>query len=168
MNVTLRPYQLNDTMTIATLANNPAVSRYLHNDFPYPYPLETARKLVEHMLTVSISERIEFVIDVDQQFAGAIGVTFSKDIYKTTATLGYWLGEPYWHQGIMQQVIKTFIPYIFTNLSIHKMVAEVFRANIASQKLLLKNGFLQEGVLKEHVYKYQQYHDIILYGLLNK
>lgn len=166
MKIELRPYIENDCYALATLANNRNVSRYLRDCFPYPYSYNDAISFVTHILSMPIEKGIEFAIIVDDNFAGAIGASFKDDMYYKTCELGYWLGEPYWGQGIMDKAVKLMADYIFDNFSITKISAEVFSNNIGSQKVLEKNNFELEGTLKKHVFKNGQYMDLKIYGLL--
>lgn len=167
MKIELREYTLEDAPTLAYLANNINIAKYLRDTFPYPYQESDATVFINYVLSLKSSQGIELAIIVDNHFAGSIGVTFEKDIYRHNAEIGYWLGESFWNQGIMNQVLQMLIPYIFKEFTIHKLVAEVFSNNIASQKVLIKNGFILEATLVEHIYKEKKYQDIKLYSLLN-
>jgi RimJ/RimL family protein N-acetyltransferase len=47
-----------------------------------------------------------------------------------------------------------------------RITANVFQPNLASQRILLKNGFIREGVLRKAVIKEGIIYDLLLYGLL--
>lgn len=167
MKIELRQYCIEDIPKLAMLANNYNVSKYLRDIFPYPYLESDATNFINHITSLPIERGIEFAITIDNQFVGAIGVTFEQDIYRYTGELGYWLGEPFWNQGIITKAIAMIVPYIFENFPIHKITAEVFSNNIGSQKALEKNGFILEGTLVEQIYKDNQFQDIKIYSLLN-
>ncbi|MFV0393555.1 MAG: GNAT family N-acetyltransferase [Coprobacillaceae bacterium] len=165
MRIELREYTLDDAKALSAMANDYDVSKSLRDIFPYPYTEEDATKFLEFVTKLPPESGIEFAIMVDGEFAGAIGMTFSTDIYRKTAEIGYWLGKPYWQRGIIGNAIKMICTYTFENFPIHKITAEVFANNIASQKALEKNGFVLEGTCKEHVFKEEQYYDVKLYGI---
>ena len=106
MDLRLRPYQLSDQSALAALANNPQVSANLKDIFPYPYTPQDAQNYLNFITQNSNNNLIEYAIIVDGLFAGAISITFGEDIYSHLAEIGYWLGEPYWHQGIMKKAVK--------------------------------------------------------------
>lgn len=58
--------------------------------------------------------------------------------------------------------------FIFHELSIRKLSAEVLSINEKSAIFHKKLGFTQEGVLRKHILKDESYIDILLYGLLNE
>lgn len=165
MRIELRKYTKEDIKSLAALANDFEVSKNLRDIFPYPYTEEDATNFIELVTALSPEKGIEFVITIDDIFVGAIGMSFSTDIYRKTAEIGYWLGTPFWNQGIISKAIQMIVTYTFDNYPIHKIYAEIFATNIGSQRALEKNGFILEGNLKEHVYKHNAYHDVLLYGL---
>ena len=168
MNIKLRKYTLDDQKDLAKQANNPDVSKYLRNIFPYPYTCIDALNFLSYITKKNIQEGFEYAIEVDGKFAGAIGVTCFDDVYCCNGEIGYWLGKDFWHQGIMSQVLEMFIKEVFNKTNVTKLTSEVFSENIASQKTLEKAGFILEGKLKDHIYKNNQYYDAYIYGLLKK
>ena len=167
MKIELREYRLEDIPQLTLLANNYEVSKYLRNSFPHPYLEKDASAFIKYVTSLPIEKGLELAIIVDDHFVGTIGITFQQDIYFHTCELGYWLGEPFWNQGIITKAIKMIVPYLFENFPIHKITAEVFSNNTGSQKALEKNGFVLEATLVEHIYKENQYQDLKIYSLLN-
>ncbi|MBP3891972.1 MAG: GNAT family N-acetyltransferase [Solobacterium sp.] len=53
-------------------------------------------------------------------------------------------------------------------MSINRISATVYAPNIASQKVLLKNGFRQEGTIRKGVYKNNEYYDLYYFGKLKE
>lgn len=150
------PYQL------AIHANDPNVNRYLRNSFPYPYTLDHAMRFITHSLE---HHTLDLGIVVDGICIGCIGATFHKDVFIKNCEIGYWIGRQYWGLGITKKIVKMFCNYLFENFTITKIYAEVYSENIASCRVLETNGFQREGYLKKHVYKNNNYHDLIIYGL---
>ena len=165
--IVLRAYTLEDAKPLSTLANDYGVSKYLRDSFPYPYLESDAHRFLKYVDKLPPDRGIEFAITVDGVFAGAIGITFSSDIYQKNGEIGYWLGRPYWGQGIISRAIPMIVEYTFKNYPIYKIIAEVFDTNIGSQKALEKNGFILEAICKQHAYKEDVFHDVYLYALFN-
>ena len=150
------PYQL------AIHANDPLVNRYLKNSFPFPYTLDHAMRFITHSLE---HNALDFGIVVDGICIGCVGATFHKDVFIKNCEIGYWIGSQYWGLGITKRVVKMFCDYLFSHFTITKIYAEIYSENIASCHVLEANGFQKEGYLKKHVYKNNNYHDLIIYGL---
>lgn len=162
MKIELKTLDEIDPRQLAYHANDPTISYYLRNSFPYPYTLDNAMLFITHSLE---HHALNFGIVVDGECIGCVGANFHKDIYVRNCEIGYWIGRRYWGQGITTQVIKMICPYLFDNFSITKIYAEVFLENVASALVLEKCGFEKEGHLKDHAYRNGQYYDIVVYGL---
>jgi RimJ/RimL family protein N-acetyltransferase len=81
---------------------------------------------------------------------------------------GYWLARSYWGQGIMTDAVRVFVAYAFRELGLLRLTAHVFESNIASARVLEKNGFKLEGHLRKHFLKDGQLIDVRFYGLLKQ
>ncbi len=82
------------------------------------------------------------------------------------AEIGYWLAKPFWGQGVMTAVVRRLSQFAFEELGLVKITAHVFVTNPASARVLEKCGFEQEGFLKKHYLKDDQYLDARLYARL--
>lgn len=165
MKIILRPYRLDDQYALATMANNPNVTNNLKNNFPCPFTIEIAQKYLHYALQVDSQKLLEYAIEVDGQFAGAVSVTFNHDIYCYCCEIGYWLGQPYWNQGIMKKSVNLMINYIFKTYNINIIIAKTFANNHSSQKVLLANNFKKIITLNKYIYKNNQFHDLTIYEL---
>ena len=59
--------------------------------------------------------------------------------------LGYLLNQKYWGKGIASEMVKNIIPYAFTRSNATEITAVTKLLNIASQRVLEKNGFIRTG-----------------------
>jgi RimJ/RimL family protein N-acetyltransferase len=106
-------------------------------------------------------------IVVNGTAVGGIGIVLKNDVERISAEIGYWLGEKYWHKGIMTQAVKMFVKYTFDNfIELQKIYATPFGFNIASQKVLQKAGFEREAILKKAAIKNGQIIDLHYYSLI--
>ncbi len=64
-------------------------------------------------------------------------------------TIGYFLAEKNWNKGITGEAIKLLIKYLFDIVEVNRIQAEVMPENENSRKVLLKNNFISEGVIRE-------------------
>ena len=78
------------------LRRHPNVWRNLRDAHPYTVPAATA--WIRH----SLRQRPEtnFAIATEEEAIGGIGLGLQGDVHRDSAEIGYWLGEPYWGQGI--------------------------------------------------------------------
>lgn len=168
MEIELRPWRFDDAESLRTLADNPHVAAQLRNVFPSPYRLEDAHRYIRSCLDASEARQLIYAIAAGGKAIGSAGLFRQEDIHCQTAEIGYWLGEPYWGQGIATGVIGTLCARGFARYDIQRVEAWVFAGNAASQKALAKNGFLCEGTLRKSVYKNGTLRDCCVYALLRE
>ncbi len=90
---------------------------------------------------------------------------FKKENYRIE--LGYALHPDFWNTGIMNEVLKIVIDYGFREIKAHSIEANINPENIASQKLLEKNGFVREAYFKENFFWEGKFLDSAIYSLLS-
>ncbi|WP_026381178.1 GNAT family N-acetyltransferase [Afifella pfennigii] len=83
-----------------------------------------------------------------------------------TATIGYWMGEPYAGKGHMTAALKALLPYAFGTLRLHRLEAACLPHNRASIRLLEKCGFRREGLARGLVCIAGRWQDHILFARL--
>lgn len=160
----LRPYQPGDRGDLVRLADNPNVSRGLADRFPSPYRPEDADAWIE--LTSAEERPVNFAVIWQGNFVGGAGLIPMADVHSGTAEFGYWLGEPYWGRGLASRAAALLTAYSFAELPFVRLQAKVYSWNTASMRVLEKNGFVREGVLRQHVTKRGQVFDAVIYARL--
>lgn len=73
--------------------------------------------------------------------------SYSKKI--NMVNIGYFLSESNWNNGIATEAIKIFLKYLFETVDVNRIQAEVMPKNKNSRKALLKNNFINEGIIRE-------------------
>lgn len=81
--------------------------------------------------------------------------------------LAFWIDPDMQGQGYATAAGQLLIEYAFDTLGLHKIVARVFEENHASQRVIDKLGFRQEGTFRNEVYADGDWQDYYRYGLLN-
>lgn len=152
---------------LVTLANNPNIAKNLTDAFPHPYTLNDAITFINICIENDGKTQLCRAICMDDKVIGSVGVFFRTDVYRKSAELGYWLGEPYWGQGIMPKAVRMLCEQVFDEFDIIRIEARLFDFNQASCRVLEKAGFIREARLKNTVVKYGQVYDSILYALFN-
>jgi len=164
VNFSLREWRLSDAASLAENANNINIWNNVRDYFPYPYSEEDGKQFIEIVLSKP-KPVVDFAIVVDEKAVGGIGIVLKDDVERISAEIGYWLGENYWNKGIMTEVVKGFIEYVFSHFPLQKIFASVFDFNIASQKVLQKAGFEREAILKQAAIKNNKIIDLHYYSL---
>ncbi len=89
---------------------------------------------------------------IDKSTEKMIGSIIFSDFIGLRTNIGYELAQEYWNEGIMSEALGKVIPIIFNEVKVKRIQAIVFEGNIASEKVLLKQGFIKEGLLKKYSY----------------
>jgi ribosomal-protein-alanine N-acetyltransferase len=162
----LRPWRESDAESLVRYANNRKVWRNMRDAFPNPY---TMRDALEWLVTVrGVSPARFFAIDIGGEAIGSIGVFPCADVYKRSAEIGYFLGEPFWSRGIMTEAVEACTRHAFDALDVVRLQAGIFEWNKASMRVLEKCGYVREGVLRKSVWKDGRLIDSMLYARLKE
>ena len=70
----------------------------------------------------------------------------------------------YIQKAIMSEAVRQICEIAFETLDIIRITGLVYEANIASRKVLERNGFLLEGKMEKAVIKNNNIFDLCIYG----
>ena len=163
MNFILRPWNSNDLESLIKFGNNPSIAKFMTDQFPNPYTPEKARQFIE-MATKNTPPNI-MAIEIEGLASGGIGLHLQSDIQHKNAELGYWLGEPFWGNGIITNAIQQMVVYGFKTWDINRIFARPFGTNIGSQKALEKAGFKLDAKFERTFLKNGEYLDELVYAI---
>lgn len=164
MKIEIRPLELRDVSALTLLANDRKVWENVRDYFPFPYTQKDAEWFVNFSLEMAVNEN--FAITFEDEFCGVISANVQTDVYRKSAEMGYWIGEPFWGKGIVTEAVKLISKYAFESLGVNRIFSGVFEYNPASMKVLEKNGFVKEGIFKKAVFKKEQLWDEHKYAKL--
>ncbi len=145
---TLRRFKKSDVSDLAKQINNKKIIQNLQN-VTYPYKKKDAIWWINQNIYGGNKNKLNLVIELEGKLAGSIGITSLIQGHK--GSIGYWLAEEYWGKGIMTEVTKVFTNYCFKEFNLIRIYGSVYDWNAASGKVLEKNGFVKEGVLRKNV-----------------
>ena len=158
--ITLRDFLEEDLDTLVLYANNKKVSRYLVDTFPYPYTDADA----QWWISKGSKEGITKVIIHNGAFVGSVGAIPKSYEKRYEASIGYWLGEPFWGQGIATIALQMLTEEIFSTTDIIRISAGVYSPNRASMRVLEKAGYEYEALLKKSIFKNNELYDEHIYS----
>ncbi len=158
----LRPWNEGDVETLAAIANDWEVARYLHDHFPHPYTVADARRWIE--FNRSRPPGNYYAIEVDGRLAGGISVEQFDRERPDTMRLGYWLGRECFGRGIATAACRALTEHAFATTRVHRIEAGVFHPNLASARVLEKAGYVLEETVKNGATRGEQTYDRHLYA----
>lgn len=163
----LRPWGPELAASTARYADCREVACWLRDVFPSPYTLADAEGYIRLCMEQEAQQLCRAIV-IDGEAVGSVGVFPGADVYRRSAELGYWLGKPFWGRGIMTEAVGQICREAFARFDIVRIYAEPYAENAGSRRVLEKNGFVLEGILRQSVCKNGQMLDSCLYARLRE
>ncbi|WP_442599943.1 GNAT family N-acetyltransferase [Neobacillus sp. D3-1R] len=82
--------------------------------------------------------------------------------------IGFELHKDYWGQSIASEALKAVCKYGFEKLNLQRIEALIEPPNLSSQRLVEKQGFIREGLLRNYEFTGGKFDDLYMYSLLRK
>ena len=164
----LRRVNSNDIKEVLALRSNAETMKYI----PRPL-LKNDEDALAHI--AMIDEKIEsneginwaITIKGDPRLIGVIGhYRIQNEHYR--AEIGYMILPEYNGKGIVTEAVREAVKYGFEVMKLHSIEAVIEPGNLASAKVLEKNGFIKEAHLKENEFYDGRFIDSVIYSILNK
>jgi RimJ/RimL family protein N-acetyltransferase len=86
----------------------------------------------------------EVVLKEKNVSIGGIGLTGMPDEHGQVI-VGYGIDKTYHNQGFASESLQAIIKWVFENPDVKSIAAETKDDNLASQKVLIRNGFIKQG-----------------------
>lgn len=146
----LRPWTENDAEALYKYAQDPAVGPIA--GWPPHISVENSREIIKDIL--SAPETYAVVLKETSEPVGSVGIMFgdcvhSADREEGDAEIGYWIGVPYWGQGLIPEAVKCLLKRCFEELHIKRVWCAYYDGNIRSRRVMDKCGFkfhhIEEG-----------------------
>lgn len=83
-----------------------------------------------------------------------------------TASVGYWVGEPFQRRGHTRAAVQAVLRCAFDDLALNRVEASCMPDNEPSRRLLVSLGFKEEGMLRGALKINGVWRDHLLYGIL--
>ncbi len=150
--VTIRPIHADDRERFYQLVqgNKERLADY------FPITVEKAASLAittdSIRLYNMLAEKNELYVMVMEKSSGEMtGIIFLKNIDAKTCKceLAYFVDKSYEQQGYTTHAIQQALDKAFNTLNLNKVYCRVAPDNAASNRVVIKNGFELEGVLKQ-------------------
>lgn len=128
-----------DLTDLVFLANNKTVAANLAT-MPYPFTAQDGRALI----TKAGVPRPNFALfAIRMKSTGRlIGIARYANVEPGGPVhVGYWLGEPFWGQGLATEAVHSLVDHAFTYNDIHELQGSCRVTNPASRRVLIKSGF---------------------------
>ena len=118
--------------------------------------MESARAGAQYAYAILDGERIAGVCSLQNVIRGA----------SQSATVGYWVDEARNGRGLAGGAVAAVVALARDELSLHRLQAPVLPDNLASQRVLEKNGFERIGVARSYLHVGGEWRDHVLFQRL--
>ncbi len=128
-----------DLADLVFLANNKTVAANLAT-MPHPFTVSDGRALITKSGLNQLNSAM-FAIRL-KSTGRLIGVArYALMEAGGPVHVGYWLGEPFWGQGLATEAVHSLVDHAFTYNDIDELQGSCRVTNPASRRVLVKSGF---------------------------
>ncbi|GIF66593.1 ribosomal protein S5 alanine N-acetyltransferase [Asanoa ishikariensis] len=106
-------------------------------------------------------------IEADGEVVGMISLSVIEYGPAQSANLGYWVAEAANGRGIASKATALMVELAFGAFGLHRVQAGTRLDNVASQKVLARNGFERIGVARSYLRVAGDWHDHVLFQRIN-
>ena len=139
----LRPWQEQDAEDLYTYASNPEVGPPA--GWPPHTSVDNSREIIKNVLS---KPETYAVCLKDGTPIGSIGLHLNGSTDMTDrddeCELGYWIGKPYWGQGLIPEASGALLRYAFEELGMRAVWCGYYDGNEKSRKVQTKLGFVYQ------------------------
>lgn len=139
----LRPWQEADAEDLYICASDPEVGPSA--GWPPHTSVENSREIIRSVLS---QPGIFAVCRKDNRPIGSIGLHFNGNTDMTDrddeCELGYWIGKPFWGQGMIPEAADEILRYAFENLGMRAVWCGYYEGNTKSARVQEKLGFVYQ------------------------
>jgi len=152
MAINLHTWTPADKPALMALCN--AVDRtYLSDRLPYPYTEADADWWLGMVAENDGKEGVWRAIVVDGLIVGSISVERMTNENRSVGAIGYMILTPFWSRSIGTEAVRLICGIAFRELTLERIIGEVLPENLASARVLEKNGFRLEETKAEAIVK---------------
>jgi ribosomal-protein-alanine N-acetyltransferase len=94
-----------------------------------------------------------------RRIVGVINVSCIVRGFFQSAYVGFWIGAPFARRGYMGEALPLLVRYVFEELGLHRLEANIQPGNAASIALVRRCGFNKEGFSPKYLQVFGEWRD---------
>ncbi len=141
----LRPWEERDAAALFRYAQDPRIGPIA--GWPPHTSLENSLEIIKGVL--SEPETYAVILKQSAEPVGSVGIMRrgkgSAPMSETEAEIGYWIGVPYWGQGLIPEAVRRLLQRCFMELGCTAVWCGYYDGNEKSRRVQEKCGFLHHS-----------------------
>ena len=161
--VVLRELRTSDAPSLFALLTTEEVSRFIS---PPPNTVDGFERFIAWTLQQRAAGAfVCFAVTINDT---AIGIFQLRQLEAgfTTAEWGFAIGSEFWGSGIFKEGASLVLKFAFDTVGVHRLEARASVMNGRGNGALRKMGGVQEGVLRKSFQRHGEWHDQVLWAIL--
>jgi len=140
----LRRWRDDDAQSLFKYAQNPNIGPIA--GWPPHTSIEDSREIIKNVL--SADETYAVVLKQTGEAVGSIGLMLTKgeinsvEMVEGEGEIGYWIGEPFWGQGLIPEAVCELLRHSFEDLKLTAVWCGYYDGNEKSKRVQEKCGFI--------------------------
>ena len=136
----LRPWQETDAESLYEYAKDPEVGPPA--GWPTHTGVENSREIIRNVLSAPET----YAVCLNGRAVGSVGLKLKGYTDMTDredeCELGYWIGKPFWGQGLIPEACRELLRYAFAELKMRAVWCGYYEGNEKSRRVQEKLGFI--------------------------
>jgi [ribosomal protein S5]-alanine N-acetyltransferase len=145
----LRPWRIEDAASLYEYAKDPRVGPIA--GWPVHTSIENSKNIIK--IFQSHPQTYAVCLKEDGRAIGSIGLTMGNrsniKLGQDEAEVGYWIGVPFWGQGLIPEALTELMRYAFKELEMKRLWCGYFDGNEQSKRVQKKCGFRYQFTQKD-------------------
>ena len=149
----LRPWEDTDAESLYEYAKDERIGPVA--GWPVHTSVKNSLEIIRTVLAAP--ETYAVCLKEDNRAIGSIGLMVGQQsnigLPDTEAEIGYWIGVPFWGQGLIPEGVREIIRYAFEDLQMETLWCGYFEGNDKSRRVQEKCGFTYHHTNKDVLWK---------------
>ncbi len=138
----LRPWQESEAGILYKYACDPDIGS-IAGWMPHT-SVENSLEIIKTVF--SAPETYAVVLKDTGEPVGSCGIMFADGLHSAAmkpgeAEIGYWIGKPYWGQGLIPEAVSALLARCFNELGLETVWCGYYDGNVKSKRVCEKSGF---------------------------
>lgn len=165
--VVLRAIEEKDTELLLSMMNSPKIERAM-GSFSLPVNEVQQREWIQNYKNTE--KQMRFMIELVNGITIGVIMLYDIDMKNGSAEIGYKImaDKESRIKGDIDDAMQAILSYAFLELRLHCIMARTLTDNLPSEKLLKRNGFFEEGILRQRIFQCGRYLDMKVFSILKE